>query len=210
MSTPLPWISCLLVGLFLAFSVFGSIPSTPASAAPSGSAVPEVQAVPRYDRDAFGDRWADVDHDCQDTRNEVLIRDLVDERLDARGCRVMSGVLHDAYTGSTVEFLRGPKTSDAVQIDHVVPLAYAWKSGAWRWSDAEREAFANDPRELLAVDGRTNQAKAADGPASWLPPNIAAHCSYAQHWAEVLHAYDLTPLSADAAELDAITKECTR
>jgi hypothetical protein len=110
-----------------------------------------AQPVPPYDRDAFGDGWADLDGDCQDTRQEILIRDLVDEVLTADGCDVATGTLHDAYTGHTISFRRGQSTSDDVQIDHVIPLAYAWRSGAWQWTDAERKAFSNDPANLRAV-----------------------------------------------------------
>lgn len=207
MRTPFPWTSLLLTAWGLAFSVFGTISAT-TEPPTRPSEIIEVQQVPKYSREAFGDGWADRDRDCQDTRNEILIRDLVDEQLDGRGCKVLSGTLHDAYTGSTVEFLRGPKTSDAVQIDHVVPLKAAWEMGAWRWSDAEREAFANDERELIAVDGRTNQTKGADGPASWLPPNEAAHCAYAQAWTDVLRTYELTPHPDDAAALASALATC--
>lgn len=201
---PLPYVSLLLA--FLAPVLFAGV--VVESASPAGAASAEAHVIPRYDRDAFGDGWADLDGDCQDTRNELLIRDLVDEQLDARGCKVVSGVLHDAYTGSTVTFLRGPKTSDAVQIDHVVPLKAAWEMGAWRWSDERREAFANSERNLLAVDGRTNSSKGSDGPASWLPPNVAAHCFYAQAWTDVLRTYDLTPTRADAAALGEVLDQC--
>jgi hypothetical protein len=65
---------------------------------------------------------------------------------------------------------------------HIVPLSYAWQAGAWQWSAEQREAFANDPAELRAVDGPTNTRRAARGPARWLPPNAAAHCAYAADW----------------------------
>jgi hypothetical protein len=112
--------------------------------------------IPDYDRDEFGSGWADVDGDCQDTRQEILIRDLVNEQLTSDGCDVASGTLNDLYTGQTIEFQRGEGTSDDVQIDHVIPLRYAWDTGAWEWSPEQREAFANDPAELRAVDGPTN------------------------------------------------------
>src|SRR5690606_29369560 len=177
-----------------------------ASTFPAEAAATHV--IPRYEREAFGGGWADLDRDCQDTRNEILIRDLVDERLDAGGCKVLTGTLHDSYTGATISFVRGLGTSDDVQIDHIVPLAYAWSAGAHRWTDAQREAFSNDPANLVAVDGPTNNAKGADGPAEWLPPNRAVHCDYAAAWAEVLRIYELTPRPADAVVLAEINEEC--
>ena len=172
------------------------------------SAGPLSPSIPKYDREAFGNGWADLDHDCQDTRNEVLIRDLADERLDAEGCLVLSGVLHDSYTGRTISFLRGRTTSDDVQIDHLVPLGYAWKAGAWSWTDEQRLAFANDPIELAAVDGPTNGAKSDDGPAAWLPPSSASWCAYAASWRTVLDRYDLQATPADTAKLAQITEGC--
>src|SRR4029078_9082567 len=85
-----------------------------------------------YDRAVFGPAWADVDHNGCDTRNDVLRRDLTAYRLKAgtRGCLVLSGTLHDPYTGTTGAFGRGPGTSTKVQIDHVVALSDAWQKGA--------------------------------------------------------------------------------
>jgi hypothetical protein len=208
---PLPFTTlllCFLAPVLILGALVGVVGPQPANASASDAATAEVHAIPRYSRDEFGDGWADLDHDCQDTRNEVLIRDLVGERLDPEGCKVLSGTLHGAYTGATIDFHRGRGTSNDVQIDHITPLSWAWHHGAWRWSDERREAFANDPRNLLAVDGPTNASKSDQGPASWMPPNIAAHCFYAQSWTEVLRAYDLTPNRADSAALAAVLADC--
>jgi hypothetical protein len=164
--------------------------------------------MPDYEREAFGDGWADFDGDCQDTRQEILIRDLVDEKLDRAGCRVLTGTLHDLYTGAVISFRRGQETSDDVQIDHIVPLSYAWRAGAWQWTDAEREVFANDPIELLAVDGATNNSKGDRGPSRWLLPNRDAHCAYAADWQEVVSAYALVIDPRDAAALEEILSGC--
>ncbi|GAA5119034.1 HNH endonuclease family protein [Pseudonocardia adelaidensis] len=164
--------------------------------------------VPPYDRDAFGDGWADADRDCQDTRQEILIRDLVDVALTADGCDVATGTLNDLYTGTTIAFQRGQGTSDDVQIDHVIPLSYAWQAGAWQWSDADREAFANDGAELRAVDGPTNNSKGDRGPSRWLPPNPAAHCTYAASWHDVASAYALVLDGPDAARIEDILSGC--
>jgi Protein of unknown function (DUF1524) len=192
-----------LVGSMLIWLVTACAPVVGVSVSPSASG-----AVPDYDRDRFGDGWADIDGDCQDTRNEILIRDLVDEQLDAEGCKVLAGVLHDAYTGSTIEFRRGQTTSDDVQIDHLVPLAYAWRAGASAWTDQQREAFANDPAELRAVDGPTNNAKRDRGPSRWLPPNPAVHCEYAAAWSSITSTYALILDQADVDTIDRILGGC--
>nr|WP_245530275.1 HNH endonuclease family protein [Cellulomonas flavigena] len=161
-----------------------------------------------YDREAFGQAWADVDRNGCDTRNDVLRRDLVDVVVDpaTRDCVVLRGTLADPYTGSTIAFERGPRSAE-VQIDHVVALADAWQKGAHRWSRTKRAQFANDPANLLAVDGSTNQSKGAGDAATWLPPNKGYRCAYALRQATVKAAYGLwvTP-----AEHDALTRAVGR
>ena len=112
-----------------------------------------------YSRDQFGPAWSDVDHNGCDTRNDMLRRDLtaVALRPGTRDCVVLSGVLADPYTATAIDFRRGNATSTAVQIDHVVALSDAWQKGAQQLSPAQRLAFANDPLNLLAVDGPANQ-----------------------------------------------------
>ena len=125
-----------------------------------------------YDRDLFGQAWADVDRNGCDTRNDILRRDLTRYTLKAgtHGCLVLKGTLNDPYTGTTISFVRGQGTSNAVQIDHVVALSDAWQKGAQQWSQTRRTAFANDPLNLLAVDGPTNLRKGDGDAATWLPP----------------------------------------
>jgi hypothetical protein len=84
-----------------------------------------------------------------------------------------------------------------VQIDHVVPLSYSWQMGAARWNEAKRRQLANDPLNLLPVEGRANSAKSDSGPASWLPPNKAVRCSYAVRFAQVAVKYELPVTTAD-------------
>lgn len=165
------------------------------------------RGIPAYDRDAFGG-WADLDRDCQDTRQEILQRDLVDVVLTADGCDVATGTLHDTYTGSTIPFRRGQGTSDDVQIDHVIPLSYAWQAGAYSWTDAQREAFANDGAELRAVDGPTNNRKGDRGPSRWLPPAASAHCGYAAAWRDLTATYALELEPADAATVEQLLDSC--
>ena len=111
-------------------------------------------------------------------REDVLARDLTDVRYRQHGCKVESGTLADPYTGKTIHFVRGARTSSAVQIDHVVALENAWRSGASTWDQAKRYRFGNDMYNLLAVDGPANQEKGSASAAYWLPTNGAYRCEY--------------------------------
>ena len=165
-------------------------------------------AAPAYDREAFGQRWADTDHNGCDTRNDVLDRDLSDKTVADNGCQVLAGVLDDPYTGNRIGFQRGKDTSSAVQIDHIVPLHYAYVNGAWQWDAQKRLAFANDMDNLLAVDGPANQAKGDRGPASWMPGNAAYHCEYAQRFVSVASDYGLGVPEQDKAALRDALASC--
>jgi hypothetical protein len=160
-----------------------------------------------YSREQFGPAWTDdnndpLGHNGCDTRNDILRRDLVSTRLEPAtgGCVVETGVLRDPYTSHAIHFRRGEVTSLAVQIDHVVALGDAWQTGAQRWSLQTRTDLANDPLELLAVDGPTNEAKGDGDAATWLPPNAAYRCSYVARQIAVKARYRLwvTPAEHDA------------
>jgi len=135
-----------------------------------------------YDRGLYGS-WIDADRDCQDTRQEVLIRDsLVPPRLSADGCRVLAGRWVDPYSGRT---FTDPRDMD---IDHLVPLAEAHRSGADGWSPSQRVAYANDLRStltLVAVSARSNRSKADGDPLSWLPSDPRRWCAYTGAWLDV-------------------------
>lgn len=151
------------------------------------------RGVPDYDREAqFGD-WASTGDGC-DMRQQILRRDLVDETLYSDGCTVETGTLHDPYTGNTIRFAH--EDYDDVQIDHMVPLGLAWYSGAYRWTQGEREAYANDPKVLLAVDGPTNGSKSDQSISEWLPAHHP--CGYERHYLRVIRTYDLVITRADA------------
>ena len=138
--------------------------------APGSDVLAGIVVVPQrirgydYRRAAFGEAWDDDNdapggHNGCDTRNDILGRDLVDKTYVAiKRCpdAVATGVLHDPYTNQTISFVRGAQVGAAVQIDHIVPLAYAWDMGARDWNDAMRIRFANDPANLLAVAGQAN------------------------------------------------------
>jgi len=159
-----------------------------------------------YRRAAFGESWTDDNtapggHNGCDTRNDILDRDLVDKTyVSIKRCpnAVATGTLHDPYTNAIVAFVRGAQTGAAVQIEHIVPLAYAWDLGARNWTDEMRVRFANDPANLLAIEGQINQDKGDQEPADWMPPNTAFHCQYAMQFIEVLRGYAL-PVDAPSA-----------
>ena len=163
-----------------------------------------------YDREQFGQAWADVDRNGCDTRNDILRRDLdeVEIRPGTNGCLVLTGSLVDPYSGTTIDFVRGQDTSALVQVDHVVALADAWQSGAQRWDLERRTAFANDPLNLLAVDGGLNQQKRASNAASWLPPDRGSWCGYASQQIAVKHAYGLSVTSAERDALERAARRC--
>lgn len=159
-----------------------------------------------YSRSEFGAPWTD-DNDDQfghngcDTRDDILARDL--ENIVREGpCRVISGVLHDPYTGDSIDFRRGRTTSTRVQIDHLVPLADAWRTGAQQLTERERINLANDPRNLLAVDGPANESKGGRDASEWLPPNEAFRCVYVTGQLAVKKSYHLfvTPAERDAMQ----------
>ena len=168
----------------------------------------EASVVPDYDRQAFGQRWADTDHNGCDTRNDILARDLARPTFKpgTRDCVVLTGTLAEPYTGTTIQFQRGDKSSALVQIDHVVALADAWRSGAWQWDAQRRQEFANDPENLLAVDGAANEDKSASSADQWLPPNAAYRCDYVKRQIAVKYAYGL---SVTQAEQDAMATQLT-
>lgn len=158
-----------------------------------------------YSREEFGQAWADVDRNGCDTRNDILDRDLNAKTFKpgTRDCVVLTGVLDDPYTASRIDFARGPDTSSAVQIDHVVALNDAWQKGAQKLSVEQRTALANDPLNLLAVDGPSNQQKGASDAATWLPPNKSYRCQYVARQISVKATYKLW---VTQAEHDAMAK----
>lgn len=153
-----------------------------------------------YSREQFGDGWSLV-NGC-DMRNIILYRDLEDTVIN-QDCSVLSGVLLDPYTGKTIEFMRGPDTSSLVQIDHVVALSDAWQKGAQLLTRERRQEFANDPLELLAVDGGANQQKGDGDAASWLPQHKVFRCEYVSRQVAVKSRYELW---VTQAEYDAIAR----
>ena len=167
-------------------------------------------ATPPYDRAKFGPSWADTDHNGCDQRNDVLKRDLtaITYTSDDPGCAVATGHLEDAYTGRSIDFARGVRTSAAVQVDHLAPLGWIWAHGGAAWTPERREQIATDLNNLQAVDGPTNGAKSDQGPATWLPPNTGYQCLYVTRFTYVLSTYQLTLDTADRQAIDHTLDTC--
>jgi hypothetical protein len=164
-------------------------------------------STPAYERDAFGTAWADTDHNGCNQRDDVLLRDALPGtvRTQQQGrCDhdVLAGSWVDPYTGRTLTFtdLKDLHQAQAIQIDHVVPLAEAWASGASSWAPDRRRAFATDLDELLAVDGPTNMGKGDGDPAAWRPRQ-AFQCEYAVRWIDTKARWRL---AVDASERRAL------
>ncbi len=164
-----------------------------------------------YDRLAFGEPWLDIDRNGCDTRNDILARDLTQaQRVKGSGCQWGSGRLADPYTGNELDFSRGAQSSKAIQIDHVVALGNAWQTGAQQLTDEQRQSLANDPLNLLAVDGPTNVQKSDGDAATWLPPNKAFRCRYVARQVSVKAAYRLWVTQAEGDAMKRVLTSCPR
>ena len=185
--------------------------STP-SPDPSTLVVAPQASMNGYARVRFGQAWTDdVDveggnNNC-DTRNDILARDLTAvTTLD--GCKVASGTLVDPYTAEIIGFMRGKDTSAAVQVDHIVALANSWVSGAWTWDLPALKQIANDPLNLLAVDGPANMGKGAKAADEWLPPNPAFQCTYVKRQVMVKNKYRLSVTAPEKAVMERFHGQC--
>ena len=161
-----------------------------------------------YDRVGdFGTAWLDVDRNGCDTRNDVLARDLTG--IVRQGpCTVLTGTLVSPYTGTTIDFVRGNTTSTLVQIDHVVALENAWRTGAQQLPQAQHEALANDPDNLFAVDGHSNAQKRSGDAATWLPASTSFRCTYIEHQVAVKTKYRLWVAPAEHDAMARILQAC--
>lgn len=167
----------------------------------AGALLPQLKvAAPHlhgYSRDLFN-HWVDADGNGCDTRKEVLISEARVRPTLLAGCRLGGGRWWSAYDDLYIT------DAGSLDIDHFVPLSEAWKSGAWRWSAATREAFANDldyPLSLIAVTATTNRRKSDQDPAAWLPAFTRYRCTYVSTWIAVKWRWRLT---VDPAEKTAL------
>ena len=163
-----------------------------------------------YARAQFGATWADVNRNGCDTRNDILKRDLnnLTFRSGTRDCVIESGTLVDPYSGTTINFVKGVKSSMEVQIDHVVALSNAWQTGAFKLTLAKRTEFANDPDNLLAVQGRLNSQKGDGDAATWLPPLKSYRCTYVSKQISIKAKYGLWVTAPEKAAIKNILAKC--
>lgn len=155
-----------------------------------------------YERSAFGHGWDDADGNCQNSRAEALIATSSTTVRFAtdRECRVVTGRWISPFTGNVIQ------NSSEIDIDHVVPLKWAWERGARGWSQAERERFANDMVNLWPVELSLNRSKGARGPNDWLPPS--GQCGYVARFLRIVKQYDLQPASSEAEWLTSFLDGC--
>ena len=186
------------VGLFTSPTASAALP-TPVSAATARSYLASLTVATEsrtgYDRDLFP-TWITIEGTCN-TREYILKRDGTNVVTNS-ACTATSGSWYSPYDGAT-----WTAASD-LDIDHLVPLAEAWDSGASAWTTAQRQAFANDVTrpQLLAVTDNVNQSKGDQDPSTWVPSRSAYVCTYVRAWVQVKYYYNL---KIDSAEKSALT-----
>ncbi len=160
-----------------------------------------------YQRELFN-HWVDADRDGCDAREEVLIAESRSmAQVDPYGCKVLEGDWYSLYDGLT---FTDPAELD---IDHMVPLAESWDSGAASWDSGRRQAFANDlehPQALRAVSASSNRSKSDLDPGQWKPTRDAAWCEYANDWVTVKKAWDLTADQNEVDDLRVMLRTCSQ
>ena len=155
-----------------------------------------------YNRSLFK-HWVDVDKDGCNTRAEVLIEEAVVKPKIGAKCKITGGKWFSAYDGKTIT------NASLLDVDHMVPLAEAWRSGAWKWTAAERQAFANDldnSEALIAVTLSTNRSKGDKDPSLWMPS--IEQCTYLQNWISIKSKYSLTADTKEAEKLNSVFATC--
>jgi hypothetical protein len=199
--------------VLIALALAGCTPTGVAdtlTAPPTGTlsqlTVNDGHAPSGYVRSLFGTAWADTDHNGCDQREDVLIRDTGAVKTTRKGsCYADASAIHYAspYTGQVLT------VRATIQIDHIVPLGDAWKSGANAWTPAQRLAFATDETNLWAVDGKSNEAKSDKTPDAWKPPLHATWCAYAQRYIASKVKYHLSVTSASRDALGSMLGTCS-
>lgn len=158
-----------------------------------------------YERDSFGWRRLDPDRNGCDSRNDALRAGLTQLQVKpgTRGCKVTAGVLEDPYSGRRVQL-----PIREYQVDHVVSLAAAYRSGAALWSIQQRRQFSNDPLNLVVTTQEMNRAKADHDAADWLPPNEGYRCVFVARQITVKHRYKLSVTDSERVAMRAVLATC--
>jgi hypothetical protein len=194
----------LLAGLAWATPAYAASYSAPLRTAVSSLTV-ATEVRTGYARSLFP-LWIDADGDGCNTRYEVLIAEATTAPTVGSGCSLTGGRWYSYYNNAYYT-----ATSD-LDIDHMVPLAEAWDSGARNWTTAKRRSYANDlgdSRPLVAVKDTVNQSKSDQDPAEWMPTYSAATCRYIQEWVAVKKRWALTVDSAEKSALTSYAASCT-
>jgi hypothetical protein len=155
-----------------------------------------------YNRSAFK-HWIDADRNGCNTRAEVLIEEATIKPKVGPKCKITGGEWLSAYEGKTVV------NASQLDVDHMVPLAEAWRSGAWQWTVAQRQAYANDldnSEALIAVTLSTNRSKGDKDPSLWMP--VKGQCSYIQNWISIKVKYSLTADVQEIEKLNTFVSTC--
>ena len=180
------------------------------TALPSGLPQLTIRGVPsdlpKYDRDDWR-QWVDDDGDCQNARHETLVEEsrIAVTFTNEERCSVATGEWLDPFTGDILTSARD------LDVDHMVPLSNAHRSGAWAWDDARRRAYANDlsyANHLIAVTNSVNRAKSDQGPEAWKPPDESYWCQYAIDWATIKANWGLSATQAEWDALLSMTATC--
>ncbi len=159
-----------------------------------------------YEREKFSNGWGRI-NGC-DLRNLILHRDLKSKKLSNNNCKIYSGLLKDLYSGREIRFKRGMKTSENVQIDHIVAVSDAWQKGAQQLTYEQRNDFYNDPENLIAVSKEENQQKGDSDAASWLPSNKSFRCSYVARQIKIKYKYNLWVTQAEKQAIKTQLEKC--
>lgn len=215
-SAPIPIPDAVATVSAVATRIPATIPTgaPTATATPSGSdgitltiaVAPATRDIPEYNRGDWR-HWTDADRDCQDARQEALIAESLNPVVYEAGdeCRVESGDWFGVYTGET---FTDPGDLD---VDHMVPLENAHRSGGWAWSKERKADYANDlsfENHLIAVQASANRRKGSKGPEEWKPTRVEYWCQYATDWTTIKHSWGLTANPDEAIALQDMLETC--
>lgn len=198
-------LSCLAVSVSLASSADATPPDIPSTSTAQAEldalTVADEGSLDGYSREEFP-HWITISGSC-DTRETVLERDGSDVEAGS-DCYPDSGSWYSPYDGDTWY------AASDIDIDHIVPLAEAWRSGADSWTISTREDFANDLSgpQLIAVTDNVNQSKGDEDPSTWIPPETSYHCTYAKMWIHTKYRWELTLQSSEEAALQDMLNSC--
>jgi hypothetical protein len=187
--------------LALSFALFISLIQAPASASTLQLVIAEDKNS-GYKRSAFK-HWIDVDKNGCNTRAEVLIEEAIVKPKIGPKCKLTGGKWLSTYDGKTIT------NASQLDVDHLVPLAEAWRSGAWKWTAGQRQAFANDldnSEALIAVTLSTNRSKGDKDPSLWMPAKD--QCVYVQNWISIKVKYSLAVDVKESEKLNSFISTC--